>query len=194
MVPKNSEMYVPSGRCTIGRVIFPVTSPPEPSLTAKKERQTTAPTSLPQQDNDRQRFIITPLCPRCHDKLVPERGVFCQHCGAELPDELGVHKEIVVAIKVADYKKLAVHVKQRVCLAWSHFVKGREVQKVSGLGQNIFVIAVVDEMRTSTVAQEKRLDDLLKETGIGRTSVDPYEVKQAHAMLDTERNKPDESA
>lgn len=159
------------------------TAPPEPSSTAKKERQTTAPTSLPQQDHDRQRFIIIPTCPACGNKLVPERGVYCQTCSHKLPSELAVHRELVISIKVEDYKKLAVHVKQQVCLAWSQLVKSRKVEKVSSLGQNIFLVSVDDEMRTSTVIQENRLAELLAETAIGCLSFDPYEAKQARRML-----------
>jgi hypothetical protein len=144
----------------------PVQQAPE---TRKEEVKTNEKSAKypPEQSEDKQRFIIVSACPRCGDRLVPSRGVYCQHCGTELPDEVAVHKEVVVAIKVEDYKKLAVHLKQQLNVAWSQLTCGRMVEKVSSLGQNIFLITVADEMRTSTVIQEKRLDELLAEAGIG---------------------------
>ena len=62
-------------------------------------------------------------------------------------------------------------------------MKSRKVEKVSSLGQNIFLVSVDDEMRTSTVIQEDRLAELLAETAIGCLSFDPYEAKQARRML-----------
>jgi hypothetical protein len=51
------------------------------------------------------------------------------------------------------------------------------------MGQNIFLIVVADEKRTSTLAQEEELNDILAETEIGRVTSDPYEICEAHKML-----------
>lgn len=144
----------------------------------------------PVQEGDRQRFIVTPLCPKCGGKLVPLRGLYCQGCGVKLPDKLAVHREVVVAIQPGSYKALATYLKQELNVAWSQLTRGRKVEKVSAMGQNVFLISVEDEMRTSTRAQESRLDDLLIQTGIGRLTTDPYEIKETHAMLAGRQQNP----
>jgi hypothetical protein len=138
---------------------------------------------VPVQNEDRQKFLITPLCPMCSGKLIPKRGTFCQSCGAKLPDECAVHREIAVAIRRADYQKLAEHLRQGLNVAWSQLKRGRKVEETASMGVNIFLITLADEMRTSTVVEEKRFDELLVETGIGRVTTDQYEIKEAHKML-----------
>lgn len=136
-------------------------------------------------DDDKQRFIIAPRCPRCETVLTPNRGMYCKHCAHKLPPEVALHPELVVAIKYEDYKKLATHLKQSVNLAWSKMMHGREIRKkVTSVGQNIFIIAVKDENRTSTLVEEQKLEDILTETAIGRLTSDPYELREAHKMLD----------
>jgi hypothetical protein len=100
-----------------------------------------------------------------------------------LPDEFAVHREIVAAIHPSEYKKLADHLKQQLNVAWNQLLKGRKAEKVSSMGQVIFIITVQDETQTSTQAQENRFDELLVETGIGRLTTDSYELREAHAML-----------
>jgi hypothetical protein len=135
------------------------------------------------QDEDRQKFLITPTCPKCHARLVPSRGIHCDRCGVRLPDELGVHQEVVVAIRPEDYKALALHLKQELNVAWSQLIKGHKVEKVSSMKQVIFLISVQDEVRTSTLAQEKKFDELLTQTQIGRLTADQYEIREVHKML-----------
>jgi hypothetical protein len=138
---------------------------------------------VPVQNEDRQKFLITPLCPRCSGKLIPKRGTFCQSCGARLPDKFAVNREIVAAIRPSEYKKLADHLKQQLNVAWNQLLKGRRAEQVSSMGQVLLIITVQDETQTSTQAQENRFDELLVETGIGRLTTDPYELREAHAML-----------
>ena len=59
------------------------------------------------------------------------------------------------------------------------------------MGQRILLVTIQDEMRTSTVAEEERLNELLTETRIGRLTTDPHEIQQAHAMFDSEDAKPE---
>jgi hypothetical protein len=143
----------------------------------------------PVQDEDRQNFLITPLCPKCSGVLVPERGMFCAHCGDRLSDALAVHKELVVSIDVKKYDELAVYLKQQLNTAWSQLTRGRKVQKVSSLACNVFLLTIEDEMRTSTLIEEKRFEDLLTETGVGTTSDDRYEIGQAHTILASKHPK-----
>ena len=146
--------------------------------------------AAPQPSEDRQRFLITPTCPKCLAILVPGRGIFCQACGVRLPAETAVHPEIVVAIKKGDYEKLAVHLKQGVNAAWTRLVRGRKVEKtLFSMGQNLFLIVVADEVRTSTLAQEEELNDILTETGIGRVTSDLYEICEARKMLNNKQNE-----
>ena len=163
------------------------TTPAEASLTEEKAirgRES-------QEENDRQRFIITPICPECRAKLVPRRGIYCQNCGHALPPEIAVHEEVVVSIKIEDYKQLARYLIHRVNRALGALMAGRKLEKViTSMGQRILLVKVEDEMRTSTVSQEETLNDLLLETGIGRLSSDTYEVKQAHEMTDNEDSMP----
>jgi hypothetical protein len=163
---------------------------PETTVTERAETEADVkPPKPPAVQDDRQRFIVTPVCPKCSGKLVPERGTYCQNCGAKLPDELAVHREVVVAIRPEAYKALAVHLKQEMNAAWSQLAKGRRVEKVSraekdpGMSQNIFLLTISDEVRTSSAVQEKRLDELLEETGIGRLSTDPWEIREIHKIL-----------
>lgn len=159
------------------------TVPPKAAI--EKETKPTVPTTPLHPNDDHQRFIITPTCLKCDDKLVPERGLYCQHCGVRLPCELAVHRELVIAIKKKDYDKLATHLKQKVSVAWSRMLHGREIRKkVVSVGENIFLITIKDELRTSTEDAEQELDRLLIETGIGRLTADPYELREAHKMLD----------
>lgn len=157
----------------------------ETAVAEKKEAEVgeKPPKPTPVEHVDRQKFLIAPLCLRCGTSLVPQRGMFCQHCGAELSDGLAVRRELVVAIRPVDYKKLADHLKQELNVAWSQLTRGRKVERVSSMGVNIFLITLADEMRTSTLLEEKRFDELLVEAGIGRVSADPYEIKEARKML-----------
>jgi hypothetical protein len=163
------------------------TTPAEASLTEEKAirgRES-------QQENDRQRFIITPICPECRATLVPQRGVYCQNCGHALPPGIAVHREVVVSIKIEDYKRLARCLIHRVNRALGALMAGRKLERViTIMGQRILLVTLEDEMRTSTVSQEEILSDLLVETGIGRLSTDTYEVKQAREMADSEDSMP----
>lgn len=165
----------------------------EQAPTAKKEETEPATPAKPtiplQADDDRQRFIITPKCPRCETNLVPGRGMFCQNCAFKLPPEIAVHPELIVAITAENYGKLATYLKQKVNVAWKQLVRGRRIKKVSSMGQNIFLLVVDDEMKTSTLVQEEKLDELLTETNIGRVTSDIYEIHEVHRMMDSEQNK-----
>jgi hypothetical protein len=163
------------------------TAPPQPQSVSKEATRQ----SDPEQENDRQRFIIAPTCPACASALVPERGIYCQACGRQLPRELAVHREVVVSIRVEDYGRLAKFLIQSVNRALGNLIRGRNLQRVvTYMGQRILLIAVQDEMRTSTVAEEERLNELLTETRIGRLTTDPYEIRQAHEMFDSQGSKP----
>lgn len=166
------------------------TVPPEP-VTEKKTKPTTPTTTpKPSSDDDRLRFIIAPTCPKCETNLTPSRGLYCQQCALKLPPGLAVHPEIVVAIKRKDYEKLAIHLKQAVNAAWTRLMKGRKVDKtLNSMGQNIFMIVVADEARTSTLAQEEELNDILTETGIGRVTSDLYEICEARKMLNNKQHE-----
>jgi hypothetical protein len=89
----------------------------------------------------------------------------------------------VVAIKTKDYDKLATHLKQQLNVAWSNLLKGRKIDKtVSSMGEKIFLIAIKDENRSSSLVEEQKLDDILVDAGIGRISSDQYELKQFRNM------------
>jgi hypothetical protein len=134
---------------------------------------------------DKQHFIITAVCPQCNKNLAPGRGTYCQHCGLELPSDLAVHPEVVVAIKRSAYDKLATHLKQKVNVAWSQLLRGRQVDKsLNSMGQALFIITVQDERRTSSQTDEQRLDSILTETNVGRVATDRYELREAHRMMD----------
>lgn len=184
-LPEAPATTITTTKATVERV-------PETAVIEEKEGEVGEKPAkpVPVEDADRQKFLIAPLCPKCQGRLVPERGLFCQNCGARLPDELAVHKELVVAIRPADYQKLAEHLRQKLNIAWSQLVKSREVKEKSSLGQKIFLITVKDEIQTSTLVQEKRLDELLAETGIGRLSFDPYELREAREMITPGQQKP----
>jgi len=185
----------------------PITKPTEPSKpvppSAAAPTVTTAPAEASfteeeafrgresQEENDRQRFIITPICPECRTTLVPQRGIYCQNCGHALPPEIAVHQEVVVSIKIEDYKRLARYLIHKVNRSLGALMAGRKLERViTSMGQRILLVTVEDEMRTSTATQEQVLSDLLLETGIGRLSADTYEVKQAHEMADGEDSIP----
>ena len=103
---------------------------------------------------------------------------------------MGVHPKLVIAIKKATYEKLAVHLKQAVNAAWTKFMKGRKVDKtLLSMGQNIFLVAIKDEVRTSTETAEEELGRILEETGIGRVTSDPYELREADRMLSKKQNQ-----
>jgi hypothetical protein len=156
---------------------------PEPKPQRPEKESTTA--TPKEEDQDKQRFIITPKCPRCSTNLTPGRGLYCQQCALELPPEFAVHPEIVVVIKRKAYDKLATHLKQSANVAWSQLLRGRRVDKtINSMGQNIFIITVQDENRTSTLTDEQRLDSILTETNAGRVATDPYELREAHRMMD----------
>jgi hypothetical protein len=165
--------------CERTRQLSQVTTP-EPK-TQRTEKATTA--TPREEDQDKQRFIITPKCPRCNTNLAPGRGLYCQQCSLKLPTELAVHPELVVAIKTKDYDKLATHLKQQLNVAWSNLLKGRKIDKtVSSMGEKIFLIAIKDENRSSSLVEEQKLDDILVDAGIGRISSDQYELKQFRNM------------
>jgi len=139
----------------------------------------------PKKNEDKQRFLITPKCPQCNTGLVPGRGLYCPHCDLKLPPDLAVHPEVVVAIKRKAYDKLATHLKQATNVAWNQLLKGRKVTRtLNSMGQNLFIITVQDETRTSTLTDEQQLDNILIDTGIGRLTTDAYELREAHRMTD----------
>jgi len=202
--PIKLEGNTPHARSSPPRITKP-TEPPRPippSVPTATETVTAAAESSlaerkvisdreSQQENDRQRFVITPTCPKCATTLVPQRGVYCQNCGHPLPPEIAVHREVVVSIKIEDYKLLAKYLIHKVNRALEGLMQGRKLERViTSMGQRILLVTIEDEMRTSTVAQEAILSDLLIETGIGRLSADIYEVKQAHEMTDSEDSMP----
>jgi hypothetical protein len=155
---------------------------PEPK-TQRTEKATTA--TPREEDQDKQRFIITPKCPRCNTNLAPGRGLYCQQCSLKLPPELAVHPELVVVIIRKEYDKLATHLKQATNVAWNQLLKGRKVTRtLNSMGQNLFIITVQDETRTSTLTDEQQLDNILIDTGIGRLTTDAYELREAHRMTD----------
>jgi len=169
-----------------------ITVPSKPVQAVAEKTASRVPTTPPQpsSSDDRQRFLISPTCPKCSTILTPGRGIFCQACGVRLPADVGVHPEIVVAIKKSDYEKLATYLKQAVNAAWTRLMKGRKVDKtLYSLGQNLFLIVVADEVRTSTLAQEEELNDILTETGIGRVTSDLYEICKARKMLNNKQNQ-----
>jgi uncharacterized Zn finger protein (UPF0148 family) len=186
----------------------PITKPTEPSkpatpsVAAPAATVTTAPaeassTRKPvhdgesQGENDHQGFMIAPICPKCRTNLVPERGIYCQTCGHQLPRELAVHREVVVSIKIENYKRLAKYLIHKINRALGGLMMGRKLERViTSMGQRILLVTVQDEMRTSTVLKEEILNDLLVETGSGRLSSDIYEVRQAHEMADSEDSMP----
>jgi len=156
------------------------TQTPQPQH-AEKETTTTA----PKENEDKQRFIITPRCPLCSTNLVPGRGLYCPQCNHKLPPELAVHPEVVIVIRRKEYDRLATHLKQATNVAWNQLLRGRRVDKtISSMGQNLFIITVQDENRTSTLADEQKLDNILTDTGIGRLATDAYELREAHRMTD----------
>ena len=156
------------------------TQTPQPQH-AEKETTTTA----PKENEDKQRFIITPRCPLCSTNLVPGRGLYCPQCNHKLPPELAVHPEVVIVIRRKEYDRLATHLKQATNVAWNQLLRGRKVDKtISSMGQNLFIITVQDENRTSTLADEQKLDNILTDTGIGRLATDAYELREAHRMTD----------
>ncbi len=156
---------------------------PEPKTQRTEKESTTA--TPREEDQDRQRFIITAKCPRCSTNLAPGRGLYCQQCSLKLPPELAVHQEIVVVIIRKDYDKLATHLKQATNVAWNQLLKGRKVTRtLNSMGQNLFIITVQDETHTSTLTDEQKLDSILTDTGIGRLTTDPYELREAHRMTD----------
>jgi hypothetical protein len=202
--PIEVEGNTPHARSSSPRITRP-TEPPKPvppSVTAAAATVTTAPAEASstgksvhdgqsQEENDRQQFIITPICPKCRTTLVPQRGVYCQNCGHALPPEIAVHQEVVVSIKIEDYKRLARYLIHKVNRALGGLMQGRKLERViTSMGQRILLVTVEDEVRTSTATQEQILNDLLIETGIGRLSSDTYEVKQAHEMTDSEDSMP----
>ena len=135
------------------------------------------------EDEDKLRFLIAPNCPKCDNVLVPERGLYCQSCGAKLPDEQAVHREVIVVIKKDAYDRLAVHLKQALNTAWSQIRRGRRIDwNIVSMGQAIFLVTVQDEYRASTLLEEQKLSTLLEETGAGRLTTDQYELKEAHKM------------
>jgi len=171
-----------------GPVTKPVLAEASASRTTLQEPATQAEAPAPKAlkaDEDKQRFIITPKCPRCNTNLTPGRGLYCQKCRHKLPPELAVHPKVVVAIKRDEYNHLATHLKQATNVAWTRLLKGRKVDKtVNSMGQTLFIITVQDETRTSTMADEQKFDNILTDTGIGRLTTDQYELKEAHKMMD----------
>jgi hypothetical protein len=161
-----------------------IQSTPAKILTEKPKP--TVPAAAPlSRDDDRQRFLISPTCPQCSTVLTAYRGLFCHRCGVRLPTDTAVHPEVVVAIKRKDYDRLATHLKQKVNVAWSQLLRGRKVDKsLNSMGQALFIITVQDERRTSSQTDEQRLDSILTETNIGRVATDPYELREAHKMMD----------
>jgi hypothetical protein len=152
----------------------------ETTVTENVQREADVkPPEAPAVEKDRQRFS----CPNCSSSLIPERGMFCSSCGFPLPDNLGVHREIVVAIRPSEYRKLAEHLRQELNVAWSQLKRGRKVDETASIGVNIFLLTVADEKRASTLVDEKRFDELLGTAGIGRVTSDPYEIREAHKML-----------
>ena len=188
-VPIRPERSTPTTTVTVPK---PEEKPQEPIVTEKGERRGAdeePKRSLSVEDKDRQKFMITPLCSRCGGRLVPERRLYCQHCGVRLPAETAVHPEIVVVIRRKEYDQLAIPVKQSVNAAWTRLMRGRKVDRtLYSMGQHIFLVTIKDEARTSTETTEQELDGILVEAGIGRTTTDPYELREARKML-MEQNK-----
>jgi hypothetical protein len=178
-VPIRPERSTPTTTVTV----------PKPAVEKVEEETKPKVPAAPQPSEDRQRFLINPVCPKCSTVLTPGRGLFCQGCGVRLPAELAVHPEIVVVIVRKEYDQLAIPVKQSVNAAWTRFMKGRKVSRtLRSMGQNIFLMTIEDEWRASSENTEQELDRIIVDAGIGRTTTDPYELKEAHKMLEQSKS------
>jgi len=126
-------------------------------------------------------------CPTCGASLLPNRGLYCAKCGVQLPAELAVRREVVVAVKGPVWDKLTAWDRQTVEAAWKLLRKGRRMEKVwmehGEKKQGIFLFTVEDEQDASSVAVEQQLDEVLQNLGLGRVVTDPYELKQARRMI-----------
>jgi hypothetical protein len=125
-----------------------------------------------------------PICPfcGCHVGASGERGLTCPECGRELPKHLAVQQEIAVALKDEAYHGLLDAQKQPINAEWAIVKRGRTVREAQWEGETVFLLTLTDDDHPSTVADFEQLNELLTESGCGRVTTDPYELKLLHRL------------
>jgi len=126
---------------------------------------------------------ICPLC-GCHVGASGERGLTCPECGRELPKHLAVQQEVLVAVKDKAYHALLDAQKQPINAAWATVKRGRTVREAEWKGETVFLLTVIGDDHASTVADFEQLNELLAESGCGRVTSDPYELKLVHRLAE----------
>jgi uncharacterized Zn finger protein (UPF0148 family) len=128
---------------------------------------------------------VAPICPDCGCNLhVSDRAVNCPECRQTLPKHLAVEEEVAVALKDEAYHSLLDAQKQPINAAWATVRRGRTVRETQWEGQTAFLLTVTDNDAASTVADFEQLNELLAESGCGRVTTDPYELKLLHRLAE----------
>ena len=97
-----------------------------------------------------------------------------------------VHRHVVVAFRVKEYRQLADHLKAPINLAWDRLARGRKVQRVSFQGQVIFLLSLDPMAReVGAIVHEKALSEaFLDAGGVGRVTTDSYELAFARRLME----------
>lgn len=135
------------------------------------------------------------ICPGCGCNLhVSDRAVNCPECRQTLSKHLAVQREALVAVKDKAYHALLDAQKQPINAAWATVKRGRAVREAEWERETVFLLTVIDDDHASTVADFEQLNELLAESGCGRVTTDPYELKLLHRLAEAhDRLKPAET-
>jgi hypothetical protein len=126
-----------------------------------------------------------PICPFCGCNLdVSDRAINCPECRQTLPKHLAIQREVLVAVKDKSYHALLDAQKQPINAAWATVKRGRTLREAQWEGETVFLLTVTDDDHASTVADFEQLNELLAESGCGRVTTDPYELKLLHRLAD----------
>ena len=100
-----------------------------------------------------------------------------------------VDRAFVVVLNYHDYERMPQHDRYLVSAVWKRAHRGREYEMIKLGAYTIYQLtAICTDASTSSDAAE--LDAILRDYGIGRVSIDPYELKWLRKILDYEGRVP----
>ena len=97
-----------------------------------------------------------------------------------------VHRNVVVAVRTREYRRVSAHLKTAVDLAWRSLTRGRMIYRVITGDEAIFLLCLDPEARQvgAILDEEALAEAFLDAGGVGRVTVDDYELKLARKLAE----------
>jgi hypothetical protein len=138
---------------------------------------------------------VTPNCPECDSDLIPNRGIHRSRCGARLPEELAVPREVAFCIQLNVAANLTEERKESIKRAMLRLRHGRNLRQsigtIHGRKTRLLLVHmnVRDERIASTLTQvnefQQALQDAEDETDhkVGRIIDNPRDLAFAREAV-----------